>query len=117
MRNFSNHIAFLLILVFISLSSYAQDVGTPSFETYDSDPLAIKDKYAFTASADPTDPPRNGSAQKDSVASKAVRNVYKPSPVVPKSENEDDQANDNSLLSFNFLYYLIQKYKMQDIVD
>ncbi len=30
---------------------------------------------------------------------------------------ESKQASDDSILSFNFLYYIIQKYKLQDIVD
>ena len=35
-------------------------------------------------------------------------------------ESEDttvDAAQDDSLLNFNFLYYLFEKYKLQDIVD
>lgn len=31
----------------------------------------------------------------------------------PNTSKEDD----DSILSFNFLYYIIQKYKLQDIVD
>ena len=31
-----------------------------------------------------------------------------------QKNTEDD---DDSILSFNFLYYLVEKYKMQDIVD
>ena len=30
------------------------------------------------------------------------------------AKNTED---DDSILSFNFLYYLVEKYKMQDIVD
>ena len=38
----------------------------------------------------------------------------------PPTENtkpESKQSADDSILSFNFLYYIIQKYKLQDIVD
>jgi hypothetical protein len=31
----------------------------------------------------------------------------------PKSQSQED----DSVLSFNFLYYLFEKYKLQDIVD
>jgi hypothetical protein len=33
-------------------------------------------------------------------------------PVAKQTKNDDD-----SILSFNFLYYIIEKYKLQDIVD
>ncbi len=51
------------------------------------------------------------------VAQKAIApRASKPSneitrPVVKQSSGDD------SILSFNFLYYIIQKYKLQDIVD
>jgi hypothetical protein len=38
----------------------------------------------------------------------------------PKSTEKQQQAqpkaNDDAILSFNFLYYIIQKYKLQDII-
>jgi hypothetical protein len=43
-------------------------------------------------------------------------------PIEPSSKSSEKQSetksgNDNSVLSFNFLYYIIQKFKMSDIVD
>lgn len=46
-------------------------------------------------------------------ATRQSSNTATPSPASGKAQkNEDD-----SILSFNFLYYIIQKYKLQDIVD
>ena len=35
----------------------------------------------------------------------------------PSQANKQNKEEDESILSFNFLYYIIQKYKLQDIVD
>lgn len=35
----------------------------------------------------------------------------------PSQANKQNTEEDESILSFNFLYYIIQKYKLQDIVD
>ena len=42
----------------------------------------------------------------------------KPEQPVKAAEKQQQQTkDDDSILSFNFLYYIIQKYKLQDIVD
>ena len=33
------------------------------------------------------------------------------------ADEPDEEQSDDDLISFNFLYYIIQKYKMSDIVD
>lgn len=35
----------------------------------------------------------------------------------PVMEKQGKNSQDDSILSFNFLYYIIEKYKLQDIVD
>ena len=45
---------------------------------------------------------------RDSVSTKAVPR---------KPEQKGKNGEDNSVLSFNFLYYLIERYKLSDIVD
>jgi hypothetical protein len=35
----------------------------------------------------------------------------------PRNASKPPAQGDDSVLSFNFLYYLIEKYKLQDIVD
>jgi len=61
---------------------------------------------------------QSSSSLKDSaaVAPKAIT----PRTNKPSTENTRPEAKpsgDDSILSFNFLYYIIQKYKLQDIVD
>ena len=41
-------------------------------------------------------------------------------PVTAKAstaQQKQEKSDDDSILSFNFLYYIIEKYKLQDIVD
>jgi hypothetical protein len=57
---------------------------------------------------------------KDSVAAfmpemQAGKN--KVEPVGKPAEKQQTKHQDDSILSFNFLYYIIQKYKLQDIID
>lgn len=123
MKKFSCHILLAtgILLGCSGMEAFGQDVGTPSFENYDTEPLRVKEKVILS----PGDPENNRSASpapivKDSAAIRfPQRNVYKPSSVVPKKGTKpaEKAESDDSLLSFNFLYYLIQKYKMQDIIE
>ncbi len=57
------------------------------------------------------------STAKDSVA---VRTENPPvQKITPKALQKEDKQppKDDSILTFNFLYYIIQKYKLQDIID
>ena len=38
-------------------------------------------------------------------------------PAEKSSEKQATKGKDESVLTFNFLYYIIQKYKLQDIID
>jgi hypothetical protein len=60
----------------------------------------------------------------DSIANTAVVptpapkiKVEKQSPIPKPTVGKQSKEEDDSILSFNFLYYIIQKYKLQDIVD
>jgi hypothetical protein len=107
---FFGSLLFLTLLGGSGMEARAQESGSPSFESYDklsADDFNTRDSSLSTQS------------RKDSSAVRLgfKRNVYKPAPVAPKEKNPTSDSDDNSVLSFNFLYYLIQKYKMQDIVD
>jgi hypothetical protein len=123
-KTLSSILAVLILLALGTFGLKAQELGNRSFEAYEPDPLTEREILSASVEdpTDPTDPPRsqnnNSALQKDSVANTPTiyRNVYKPSPVIPKAETKSESADD-SILSFNFLYYLIQKYKMQDIID
>lgn len=73
--------------------------------------------------------PRNPNPQSPAVVAKTTSDtaVSRPMPIAPPAVKPEQpakppekpvaQREDDSILSFNFLYYIIQKYKLQDIVD
>ena len=116
-KKISFRCGFLLLFLWSAATAdvLGQEVGSPSFEAYDK---LSSETILFSDEGDSTDVTTG--AKRDSAAVRMTspkRNVYKPAPVVPKQKDESTDPDDNSVLSFNFLYYLIQKYKMQDIVD
>jgi hypothetical protein len=42
---------------------------------------------------------------------------HKVEPVAKPADKQPAKPEDDSILTFNFLYYIIQKYKIQDIID
>lgn len=58
-----------------------------------------------------------GAIIKDSANVKPVVRPKLQTPDSSKSPVKRPSQDDDSILSFNFLYYIFQKYKMQDIVD
>jgi hypothetical protein len=59
-----------------------------------------------------------GAIARDSAALKAgVRPTKVQTPDSSKVPVKRPSQDDDSILSFNFLYYIFQKYKMQDMVD
>lgn len=38
-------------------------------------------------------------------------------PADKTADKQNGKSKDDSILTFNFLYYIIQKYKLQDIID
>jgi hypothetical protein len=64
-------------------------------------------------------PVSRDSASKDSVrVSPVLPGRLKPEQAAkPADKQPAPKQEDESILSFNFLYYIIQKYKLQDIVD
>jgi hypothetical protein len=106
---------------------YGQDTGTPLYDPYDPDMDRERDRIMYSPGE--TDPvnaksPSNSTvtnspaAPKDSaaVSTRPVQRNVKPASEPPKNTSKP-KGEDDSILSFNFLYYIIQKYKLQDIVD
>lgn len=100
---------------------HAQDSSTS--ETYEGDDE--KDKEPIFSPGEQADRPfkiQSSTPLKDSAAfapktiSASQPRATKPSPESAKPETKQS-SSDDSILSFNFLYYIIQKYKLQDIVD
>lgn len=45
------------------------------------------------------------------------RSKPEPTATKPADKQNSSKEDEDSIMSFNFLYYIIQKYKLQDIVD
>ncbi|MBT1685348.1 hypothetical protein [Dawidia soli] len=56
---------------------------------------------------------------RDSARTAPIKSLAVPSSSTDANKNTARQSNDedDSVLSFNFLYYIIRKYKLQDIMD
>lgn len=99
----------------------AQDTSFPGTEV---DDLGVdKESEKMMYSPGELDPAfrkaqTSSSAIKDTAAIRAVSRIPKSqSPDASKTPVKRPSEADDSILSFNFLYYIFQKYKMQDIVD
>jgi len=127
-----HHIFLCLLFVTASVSvSYAQDSGAVEYETTDSESEKFeRDKVLYspgegdTRYVKPSVAP--SSTSKDSVAKDSITVFKAPlnAPVKVKSEQpakaaekQEQSKDDDSILSFNFLFYLIQKYKLQDVIE
>src|SRR5690349_10685207 len=104
--------------------TYSQDAGLPYFDMNDGD--IERDRERIISSPGETDPILNAKSHsttsstsaKDTIPSAIRLPVQKNIKPVESSKNANkSKSEDDSILSFNFLYYIIQKYKLQDIVD
>lgn len=127
-----HHIFFCLLLVTASVSiSYAQDSGTTDYETTDPESDKFeRDKILYSPGEGDTRYTKTSvvpaSTSKDSVAKDSIT-VFKATPTAPlrtkgeqaakAPEKQQQSKGDDSILSFNFLFYLIQKYKLQDVIE
>lgn len=99
-----------------SANAYAQDAHYPTIEE-------IKEDDTFMTWSE-TDPKNSAvKTPKDSAVAntKSPRTIKIAETKSTKTESEQNSKEkdeeDDSVLSFNFLYYIFQKYKLQDIVD
>jgi hypothetical protein len=98
----------------------AQDVSFPGTEV---DDLGVeKETEKMMYSPGELDPAfkkaQAGAISKDSIGIKPVLRATKiTAPDSSKTPVKRPSQDDDSILSFNFLYYIFQKYKMQDMVD
>jgi hypothetical protein len=98
----------------------AQDVSFPGTEM---DDLGIeKETEKMRYSPGELDPAfkkaQSGAIARDSAGVKpALRTTKIATPDSIKTPVKRPSQDDDSILSFNFLYYIFQKYKMQDMVD
>jgi hypothetical protein len=118
MKHSVQQILFLTVLMLTVTigTSTAQDAGMSDVEIRsDGDPgegskiipVEVEVRYIPKASGIVT--------ARDSVATFTAEPVGLPSE--KRNEKQPAKQKDDSILTFNFLYYIIQKYKLQDIID
>ena len=93
----------------------AQDASFPGTEV---DALGVdkeSDKMYNPGELDPAFQKAQTTTMKDSLAIKPTSRAKGPEGA--KAPVKRPAQEDDSILSFNFLYYMFQKYKLQDIVD
>lgn len=101
----------------------AQDAGMSDLEAVDEATLSDNDKAAYVPGEEVRYIPRsNGKAPvRDSLMLHMHDFPMQQATMKPAdrpSEKQDaGKPKDESILTFNFLYYIIQKYKLQDIID
>ncbi len=114
-------ILFAFSLIVYSLISveqvHAQDADPA--DTYEgNDEKEREPAYSPIEQLDQHHKTQPSSIVKDSAALATKLVIQRPAkPAAENSKPDSKQSSDDSILSFNFLYYIIQKYKLQDIVD
>ncbi|MEO8472260.1 MAG: hypothetical protein ABI477_08700 [Chryseolinea sp.] len=115
-----HHVLLGLLLAVLSPAGIhcvqAQDASYPLQESIDPDAEHERDKIIYSPGE--ADASLNVKAHvivaKDTVA---VRPIRKSSTEGVKHSSRPSSQEDDSILSFNFLYYIFEKYKLQDMVD
>jgi hypothetical protein len=124
MRMKLQQILFVLLVCIISSfgveEAYAQEASFPGTET--EDPELYKERDKLMAAPGELDPAfrkiQSTSTLKDSVIFKpALKATKTQTPDASKQPPKQPSQEDDSILSFNFLYYIFQKYKLQDVVE
>ena len=95
-------------------NAFAQDAGMSDVEIHEERNRTESEKIIFSAGdAEVRYIPKTTSVHsKDSIAAANHAEFLS-----GKAEKKQPKQEDDSILSFNFLYYIIQKYKLQDIID
>jgi hypothetical protein len=135
-RPLSMKIQFHHILITATLSMIlmgnecmGQDASFPDYEVTDPERERLeRDKILYSPGEGetryiPRTEPKQ-TASKDSVSAVSpIRQTTVPVKIKPETapkspaKQQPPKEDDDTILSFNFLYYIIQKYKLQDIID
>ena len=96
--------------------AYAQDSGNPSDNNY---PSSNDEKVVYSPGGE-GDPIVNTSKHSVSASTRdsvTIRPAIRTNPAAEPTKVTKQPPQDDSVLSFNFLYYIIRKYKLQDMID
>ena len=102
----------------LSFESFAQDEGLSSYELQDANNLELN--YSDEDKALIFEPDAKSSKQAPSESNQSSTSISTKAKTVDSTKQSSGTATDKEgedALSFNFLYYIIQKYKGSDIVD
>ena len=69
----------------------------------------------FRAEPDPVDPESKTSSKTSTIAARDSSSQSKA--IKPVSKTSDKTTKQEDPLSFNFLYYIIEKFKMSDMIE
>jgi len=112
----------MLTLLAASGNLFGQDAGMSDVEIVDERDPVEGEKFIYLPGEDVRYIPKapGVGAEKDSVMLQIQDFPMQQATMkAPEKSSEKQQAKpkDDSILTFNFLYYIIQKYKLQDIID
>lgn len=120
MKNKGHQILLTIFLAFMASvivqSARAQDASYPAIETVDSEIEYLRERVIYGGEGDPmvNNKIHVPVAPRDSAVVRPAKTVKADA---PKQTAKPASQEDDSILSFNFLYYIFEKYKMQDVVD
>ena len=116
-RNFSYLLAFGVVLTLITFTgatpAMAQEEGIPGYELQDPVHPGINSEEK-TLLLDPESKPFR--TVRDSLTTSPARSYSTPKKAA-EIKGSGKPANEEDPLSFNFLYYIIQKFKASDLID
>lgn len=112
----------LLLLCGAAGSAWAQDAGMSDIEMPADSRMDADEGAVYVPGEEVKYIPRASAAvvSSDSIALQLQDFPMQRAAQRPAEKNADKQtgkSKDDSILTFNFLYYIIQKYKLQDIID
>jgi hypothetical protein len=111
----------VLIILTAAGTAFAQDAGMSDVEIADGT-NAVEGEKVYSPGEDVRYVPRAPvvTAANDSIALH-IHDFPMQQATLKASEKSNEKQpakpKDDSILTFNFLYYIIQKYKLQDIID
>jgi len=109
-------ITFLLALIAaVPTVSFAQDVDVPEVPEYEEQDSKQSDLFEHNADEE-TETSKELNAATHEEASVPAHHQTTVTHR-KKAEPQKKQPKPNSILSYNFLYYMIQEFKLSDIVD
>ena len=112
-------IAFSLSLIFLrlsSLSAQGQDKGLSPNELTDPNHSELNLNDDKTLLFEHESKPKGPSKDSVMIRNKPVLLTTSPAKSKPSERKPVDKEEDDAL-SFNFLYYIIQKFKISDLID